>query len=88
MSTNNEYEQILNKTLSNEKVSFNLSKEISDIKKQKKKLEQMGGFIDRSNGLLQEREDILAKIEKAQMLAYQIELEELKEKADHTKKSI
>lgn len=83
-----EYEEILTKNLSNEKVSFNLSKEISDIKKQKKKLEQMDGYIADSKDLLKEREDISDKIDQAKILAYQIELETLKDKATELNKAI
>jgi structural maintenance of chromosome 1 len=83
-----EYEQIMAKTLSTEKVSFNLSKEISDIKKQKKKLEQMEGYMTDSKDLLREREEIVELIEQAQIVLVKCEIESLKEEAIKLQQSI
>lgn len=83
-----EYEQIMAKTLSTEKVSFNLSKEISDIKKQKKKLEQMEGYMTDSKDLLREREEIVELIEQAQIVLVKYEIQSLKESAINLQESI
>jgi len=83
-----EYEKIINQNESNEKISFNLSKEISDIRKQKKKLEQMDGYMADSKDLLDEREKIIEQIEQAKVLAYQLAIDELKAQAKETKESV
>lgn len=74
--------------MSNEKITFNLSRELSDIRKQKKKLEQMEGYMADSKGLIDEREAIVEKIDYSMILAYQLELESLKESALELQKSI
>jgi len=58
------------------------------MRKQKKKLEQMKDYVDNSDGLFKEREEIVDKIDKATALEYQLELEKLKENAKETQEAI
>lgn len=69
-------------------MSFDLSREINDLRKQKKKLQQMEGYMTDSKELLQEREDIIEKIDLSKILAYQLDLDKLSADAVETKKQI
>lgn len=69
-------------------MSFDLSREINDLRKQKKKLQQMEGYMADSKELLQEREDIIEKIDLSKILAYQLDLEKMSTDAVETKKQI
>jgi chromosome segregation ATPase len=69
-------------------VTFNISNELKDIRKQKRKLEQMEGYMADSEGLVEQREKITELIDSCEVLTYQLEIGELSERGVDLKESI